>query len=316
MACELNPTKINGAEKIIPRLQQMYDGWRKEDPPTKKMLPVEADVPEFLVGVGLQNMATELDRAVGDLALIAFYYLLRVGEYTVKGSRNETKQTVQFKMEDITFFKKNSAGQLRCLPRTAPAHLIMTADGATMKLDNQKNGWKGVCVYQEHNREVYNCPVRALGRRYRHLRDNGATTKTFISAYWEGGLHYDVTAENMSVALKQAATALEYPAVKGIPVERINTHSLRSGGANALALSGYSDTQIQKMGRWRGATFKEYIREELACYAAGMSGDMKRKFNFVNIAGNAFHEINDLIFESGEAQGEGQMAGEEAGGTV
>ena len=84
---------------------------------------------------------------------------------------------------------------------------------------------------------------------------------------------------------------LLYPTTKGIPIARINTHSLRSGGANALALAGYSDAQIQKMGRWRGATFKEYIREELACYARNMSKDMKRKFNFVNIAGNAFTNI-------------------------
>jgi hypothetical protein len=32
--------------------------------------------------------------------MIAFYYLLRVGEYTVKGSRNNTKQTVQFKYKE------------------------------------------------------------------------------------------------------------------------------------------------------------------------------------------------------------------------
>ncbi len=47
------------------------------------------------------------------------------------------------------------------------------------------------------------------------------------------------------------------------------------------------------MGRWRGATFKEYIREELACYARNMSRDMKRKFNLVNITGNAFTDIPD-----------------------
>lgn len=281
----------------------MLDGWRKADPPTTKMLPVEADVPEFLAGVGRGATATELDRVVGDLALIAFYYLLRVGEYTIKGARTETKQTVQFKKEDITFFKKNQQGQLRCLSRSAPDHLIMTADGATLKLDNQKNGWKGVCVYQEHNGEIFNCPVRALGRRFRHLRQHEATAKTFLSTYWVDGVRFDVTAEDMSMALKQAAAALEYPVTKGIPIERINTHSLRSGGANALALSGYSDTQIQKMGRWRGATFKEYIREELACYAAGMSGDMKRKFNFVNIAGNAFHEVSNLIFDMEEDGG-------------
>ncbi len=41
-----------------------------------------------------------------------------------------------------------------------------------------------------------------------------------------------------------------------------------------------------KMGRWHGATFKEYFQEELVCYARNMSR-MKHKFNFVNIKGNA-----------------------------
>ncbi len=153
-------------------------------------------------------------------------------------------------------------------------------------------------MYQEKNWEVHNCPVKALGRRFRHLRKNKGTARTFLSAYWAQGLRYDVTAENISRAVKVAAAALEYPVVKGIPIQRINTHSLRSGGANALALAGYSDTQIQKMGRWKGATFKEYIREEFACFATGMSTDMKRKFNFVNIAGNAFHDVTDtLVYE-------------------
>ena len=73
----------------------------------------------------------------------------------------------------------------------------------------------------------------------------------------------------------------------------MDTHSLRSGGANALALSGYTDTQIQKMGRWKGKTFKEYIREDLACYSVGMSTSMKRNFKFVNIAGNIYNDITE-----------------------
>jgi hypothetical protein len=291
LACEINPTKIMGSEKLVPRLQQTYDGWRKEDPPTTKMLPVESDVPEWLVAQGLRQSATELDMAVGDLTMVAFYYLLRVGEYTIKGARNDTKQTVQFKLEDVTFFKKNATGKLCCLPRGAPDHMLMTADGATLKLDNQKNGWKGVCVYHEANGDPINCPVRALGRRIRHIRAGNGAGKTFLSAYYVGTHRFDVTAENISQAVKGAARALSYPATKGIPIERINTQSLRSGGANALALSGYTDTQIQKMGRWRGATFKEYIREELAVYSENMSRDMRTKFGFVNIAGNAFHDV-------------------------
>ena len=206
-------------------------------------------MPEFLVKRGLMPDARELDHAIGDLSMIGFYYLLRIGEYTTKGARNNSKQTKEFKLGDITFF--STRGQLRCLPRDAPVDLILAAEGATMKLDNQKNGWKGICVYQECNGDPIYCPVRALGHRYVHLRTQGATNRTIISAYYHAGQRYDVTSDHISTALKQAATALEYPLVKGIPIERINTHSLRSGGANALALSGYSDTQIQKMGRWR-----------------------------------------------------------------
>ena len=92
-----------------------------------------------------------------------------------------------------------------------------------------------------------------------------------------------------------AAAALNYPSNKGVPLSRIDTHSLRSGGANALSLSGFSDREIQKMGRWRSATFKEYIREELHCFSNNMSKKMKQKFNFVNIAGGVFHDVTPYI---------------------
>ncbi len=96
------------------------------------------------------------------MTLIGFYYLLQIGEYTIKNTCNKTTQTVQFKYEDITFSKNNSEGKLQCLSRNAPANLIGNADRATMKLDNQNNGWKGVCVYHKTNGEDYLCPVRAL----------------------------------------------------------------------------------------------------------------------------------------------------------
>ncbi len=102
-----NPTKVIGSDKFLQTLQVMIDGFAKDDPPTRKMLPVESDVPELLVEMGYGKSGTAHTRAVGDLALIAFYYLLRIGEYTIKGKRNKTKQTVQFKLEDVTFYKKN-----------------------------------------------------------------------------------------------------------------------------------------------------------------------------------------------------------------
>ena len=90
--------------------------------------------------MGYGKGGTAHAKAIGDLSMIAFYYLLRIGEYTVKGKQNNKKQTVQFKLKDVQFLKKNKTGTPVCLPRTAPAVLLLTADSATLKLDNQKNG--------------------------------------------------------------------------------------------------------------------------------------------------------------------------------
>ena len=61
----------------------------------------------------------------------------------------------------------------------------------------------------------------------------------------EGKRKY-LNADNMSAALQFATAALNYPYLKGIPIDRVDTHSLISGGANALFLAGYSDRDIQK----------------------------------------------------------------------
>jgi hypothetical protein len=119
-------------------LQVMLNGYSKQDLPTWNMLPVEADIPALLVEMEYGTGCTTHAQAIGDLALIAFYYLLQIGEYTVKGKRNNTKQTIQFKLKDVKLYKKNKGGTLVCLPNNAPPILITTADSATLKLDNQK----------------------------------------------------------------------------------------------------------------------------------------------------------------------------------
>jgi len=274
----------------------MLDGWQKLDPPSIKKLPVEVDIPNWLVEQGLKVGASDLSKAIGDLSLIAFYYLLRVGEYTVKSSRNQSKQTQQFKVEDVTFFRRDSKGRLRQLNRkTATDAEIMTADSATLKLDNQKNGWRGVCVNQHANGDATFCPVRALGRRVCYIRQQSKSMKCFLSAYWLDGKQLDINDNDIRDNLKWAATMLDYPSTKGIPIDRIDTHSLRCGGANAMSLAGYSDRHIMKMGRWRSVTFMEYIRDELDGFSEGISKSMSKTFGFVNIAGGAFTDITNTI---------------------
>ena len=80
LECEGNPLKLRGSDKILPRLQQMIDGWEKSDPATVKMLPVEANILEHIACMATLTSATALDKAIGDLVLITFYYLLHIGE--------------------------------------------------------------------------------------------------------------------------------------------------------------------------------------------------------------------------------------------
>jgi hypothetical protein len=112
LACNSNPMKVVGSECLLPGLQVMLDGYQKGDPPNQKKLPVQADIPELLVETAYQPGKPAQQQTTADLTMIALYYLLWVGEYTVKDSRNSTKQTVQFKYEDVSFLKKNTRGQL------------------------------------------------------------------------------------------------------------------------------------------------------------------------------------------------------------
>ena len=48
------------------------------------------------------------------------------------------------------------------------------------------------------------------------------------------------------------------------------------------------------MVRWRGETFKGYIREELHYFVEGVLTAMKQDFKFVNITGGAYSKLVDV----------------------
>ena len=53
------------------------------------------------------------------------------------------------------------------------------------------------------------------------------------------------------------------------------------------------DTQTckYKMGTLKGETFKEYTSNQLTSFLKGMSKNMMRKFNFVNIASGVLRDV-------------------------
>ena len=103
---------------------------------------------------------------------------------------------------------------------------------------------------------------------------------------WDDAGRGAITDTQISYTLKFAAKAKKYPA-RGIPLNRIDTHSLRSGGACALKLAGHTDVEIRKMGRWapRSQAFLEYIQQQLSTFSQGMAEKMSKIATFTNMEG-------------------------------
>ena len=71
---------VNSEGKYPKAISQILEGFRRDDSPTQPMLAVPLSVPVYLLSAA--KFKSKKDKAVADLAIIAFYFLLHVGEYT------------------------------------------------------------------------------------------------------------------------------------------------------------------------------------------------------------------------------------------
>ena len=94
------------------------------------------------------------------------------------------------------------------------------------------------------------------------------------------------------------ATVVDYKRTLAIKIDGINTHSLCSGGANALELSRYTDHQIMSIRRWKSKTFLDYHQEELGCLMLVMPRNTKKIFKCMNIRGDRWTDITRIAIVS------------------
>ena len=99
----------------------------------------------------------------------------------------------------------------------------------------------------------------------------------------------DVTDENIRGVIKSAGIILDYPGEYGIDIEQLDMHFLLSGGDNELLEARCLGMKIQKIGRWRGGTFKEYIQEELMFFSRVCQKSWNKSLNL-----SLYHEWNKV----------------------
>jgi hypothetical protein len=69
----------------------------------------------------------------------------------------------------------------------------------------------------------------------------------------------------------------------GFQANEIGTHSIRSGGAMAMKLSGAEDSTIRLIGRWKSDSFLKYIRKQIQQFSSNISSRMLDHEHFTHI---------------------------------
>ncbi len=109
--------------------------------------------------------------AVADLVVVAFFYLLRVGEYTAPRN-SQPKRTIPLQKCNVRLWRN---GQLH--DHKLDLHTLLCADSATILIANTKNGMKDAFVHHDAVGSDI-CPVTALLAR--NVGDLSAKCRRYV----------------------------------------------------------------------------------------------------------------------------------------
>ena len=124
------------------------------DPPPKPKLAIQISTINTIAD---KYKFSVYHLTVADLIIIAFFYLLRVGEYTGATKKDKAKKrTVPLPTKEVTLWKDGVP-----IPHSSSLEQLLNADSATIKLENTKNGTKNATVHQYAFGGLI-CPVAAM----------------------------------------------------------------------------------------------------------------------------------------------------------
>jgi hypothetical protein len=257
---------------------RLYHAYRGADPASEPQLALPLKV--FLDIVEHEGASADpLEQAISDFVTIAFYFLLRVGEYTCPASTKKTR-TIQFRRNDVTFWRELPTGQTYRLSSDAPLESLLAATSVTLRLSNQKNGVRDATLTHEPVEGNF-CPVKATARRYAASRQAcPANPFAMLGQYAPTKV---VTAKHIGQVLQRAAFRTTIW-MEGFELDRIGPHSIRASGAMHLYLNNVPEATIMNIGRWQSRTWLTYIHNQIAAVTAGVSRIMSRPIPFYNTA--------------------------------
>ena len=241
--------RYNLSHKIDFRLQRMWSSYTRDDPPPKRVKPIPISGIRHVIGIAYASHVASV-LAIAHMVVLAFFFLLRPGEYT---SGSKSSDTTPFTQDDVQLF----IGHRRlCLITTSDARLRRATFG-TLEFTNQKNGVRGEVIGLGRSGSQTLCPVYVLVERVIHLRTHNAPAATPLSSYFANGKWKPVRPSDITLILKNAVAVLG--ASLGFTKEDITARALRASGAMALLCANVDHDRIQLVGRWKSDAMLRYL---------------------------------------------------------
>ena len=230
----------------------MHVAFRAEEGNAKKdrfTLPFTVDMILYAINVYLDTSRI-YGLAIATAMVLAFVCLLRISEYT-RSNNNHFMRA-----EDVVFVVCDSFGENLFVHSTnihryclvEVIEVVVTVRSA--KNDTAGEGHRFCFAKKAGDSEMAFDLVSVLYEWACVARPSKG--QMFFSA---PATKFELKADHMNSALKKVAIAFDFPG--GL---HFSSHSLRIGGASALAAAGVPDYITQKTGRWKSLAFLQYIR--------------------------------------------------------
>ena len=151
-----DPRKTHpGQYNLDKSFQDLYKGYKDDD----KAPRAEHAIPNTTV-IWLAREFKDADvrqRTTSALIILAFFFMLRVGEYTPTRNKKRKKRTIPLRKCDVVLLRNGIP-----LDKEAPLSVLETATGCTICLENQKNGIKDQTLFHDASGDDVLDPAREM----------------------------------------------------------------------------------------------------------------------------------------------------------
>ena len=243
---------LNSAHVIDFRLQRTIAAWKQSQPAPLRVKPIPLQVIRRIVQTSHSTSAStsksSLCKAIADMIILAFFFLLRPGEYTDNDGNTDKHP---FLLQDVQLF----IGDTRLDTLADTDSRLRQARFVSLTFTHQKNGVQGEVIGLACSGDPVLCPVQAVIRRVLYLRHNGALPTTPLAHVYNSTCL--VIADTITICIRNAVTELG-PTLGFLPHE-VSARCLRAADTTALLLAQVDTDIIRLIGRWRSDEMLRYL---------------------------------------------------------